>query len=70
MEFNPLTRPLAKQIAEIARSTETDEWTGKKITIYPVPMKVAGQDRIAVRAKAPTNGTTPPPDSLQDEEED
>jgi len=65
-----LTPKLAGQIAEIARSTETDEWTGAKVTLYPVPMRVAGEDRIAIRAKAPTNGTTPPPESLQDQDEE
>lgn len=64
-----LTRTLAGQIAEIVRSTETDEWTGKKVTLYPFPCTVAGQPRIAIRAKPPTNGTTPPPPELQDEEE-
>ena len=64
-----LTRPLAFQIAEVLRSMDTDEWTGKRITIYPQPMMVAGQQRIAVRAKAPTNGDSTPPETLQDEEE-
>jgi hypothetical protein len=65
-----LTRPLAMQIAEILRSTDTDEWTGKKVTIFPQPLTVAGQPRVAIRAKAPTNGTDTPPLSLMDEEEE
>jgi hypothetical protein len=65
-----LTRPLAMQIAEILRSTDTDEWTGKKVTIYPQPLIVAGQHRVAIRAKTPTNGTDTPPPSLMDEEEE
>ena len=50
-----LTPPLARQIAEIL-GDETDTWTGKRITIYPVPMRVAGIDRIAIRAQPATNG--------------
>lgn len=64
-----LTRPLAHQIADIVGSEETDEWKGCRVTLYPQKMQVAGQDRIAVRAKAPSSITTPPPEGLQDEEE-
>jgi len=62
-----LNRTLAEQIATILDSNDTDAWTGKKITIYPVPMTVAGQQRIAIRAKVPTNGESTPPPALQDD---
>lgn len=61
---------LCKTLAyEIATATDTDpdqdvsEWTGKRVTIYPQPMTVAGKHRIAIRARkpAPDNGTAPPP---------
>ncbi len=64
-----LSHTLAEQIAAIVKSDDTDQWIGKKVTLYSQPMKVAGKDRIAIRAKAPSNGETPPPHALQDEEE-
>ncbi len=47
-----LSRTLASQIGSIY-GEETDEWTGKPITLYPQPMRVAGQDRIAIRGRRP-----------------
>lgn len=64
-----LTRPLAMQIAQFLNSTETDSWTGKKIQIYPEPLTVAGQPRIAIRARVAPNGVDTPPPGLQEEEE-
>jgi hypothetical protein len=64
-----LSRTLAEQIAAIVKEDDTDKWIGKKITLFAQPMKVAGKDRIAIRAKAPGSGETPPPAALQDEEE-
>jgi len=64
-----LSRTLAEQIAAICKSDETASWVGKSVTLYTVAMKVAGKDRLAIRAKAPANGTTPPPPALQEEEE-
>lgn len=65
-----LNRTLAGQIAQITGEDDTDNWTGRRITLYPQPMKVAGQDRIAIRARAPKpdNGQSPPPASLQEED--
>jgi len=51
-----LTRTLANQIAGITGSRETDAWIGKRITIYPEPMQVAGRACIAIRARKPANG--------------
>jgi len=50
-----LTRALAEQIAQVLLTDETDEWTGKKITLYPQPMNVAGTQRIAIRARKPAD---------------
>lgn len=51
-----LSHTLADQITRITGSEDTDEWAGKKITIYPEPVTVAGVDRIAIRARA-VNGS-------------
>ena len=64
-----LSRTLAEQIAAVVKSDDTDQWVGKKVTLFAQPMKVAGKDRIAIRAKAPGIEETPPPAALQDEEE-
>ena len=66
-----LSRTLAYQIADITGSDETADWTGKRITLYPQPMTVAGKRRIAIRARKPAagNGTAPPPATLSDEED-
>jgi hypothetical protein len=64
-----LNRTLAQQIASI-HGPETDDWTGKRITIYPVPMTVAGKHRIAIRARAAQDGEKTPPPSMQEENEE
>ncbi len=48
-----LSRTLATQIAEIAGSDDTDNWIGKKVTLYPQPMTVAGRQVVAIRARKP-----------------
>lgn len=48
-----LSRTLAEQIASILHSDDTDQWIGKKITLFPQPLTVAGKSRIAIRAKKP-----------------
>lgn len=67
-----LSRTLAYQIANIAGSEETTDWTGKRITLYPQPMTVAGKKRVAIRARAPKpgNGTAPPPASLTENDDE
>jgi len=47
-----LNRTVAYQIAEFLGSEETDDWTGKRITLYPQPMTVAGRKVTAIRARA------------------
>jgi hypothetical protein len=47
-----LNRTLAYQIAEILGNEETQEWQGKKITIYPQSIMVAGKKVNTIRARA------------------
>lgn len=47
-----LSRPLALSISEALGESDTEKWTGKAITIYPLPMTVAGRNLVAIRAKA------------------
>lgn len=47
-----LTAALARQIAQLTGETDTDNWPGKAITLYPEPMTVAGVARVAIRARA------------------
>lgn len=54
-----LTKPLAFSIAQALVESNTDNWTGKAITLYPQPMTVAGQNLIAIRARAVSNGNGP-----------
>lgn len=46
-----LSRTLAQQIAAAVGSDDTDDWPGKKITIFPEPMSVAGRNVVAIRAR-------------------
>ncbi|MHA1544116.1 MAG: hypothetical protein ACTSU8_03175 [Alphaproteobacteria bacterium] len=48
-----LSRTLADQIAGILQADDTDQWTGKKVTLFPQPLTVAGTPRIAIRARKP-----------------
>lgn len=69
-----LCKTLAYEIAKAVGCDEDEDvsnWTGKRVTIYPKPMKVAGKTRIAIRARKPaaSNGTAPPPATLSDEED-
>jgi hypothetical protein len=69
-----LCKTLAYEIAKAIGCDENEDvsnWIGKKVTLYPQPMKVAGKDRIAIRARKPTagNGVAPPPTALSDEED-
>lgn len=52
-----LGKPLALQIAKALGEEDTDQWAGKKITIYPESVTVAGMQRLAIRARAYTNGS-------------
>lgn len=46
-----LSKTLANQIANTVGSEETDEWEGKKVTLIPVSVSVAGVQRVAIRAR-------------------
>lgn len=47
-----LTKPLAMSIAQAVGESDTDQWPGKSITLYPQAMTVAGRDLVAIRARA------------------
>jgi hypothetical protein len=40
-----------------------DAWTGKRVQLYPEPM------RVAIRARPARNGSTEPPSSLNEDED-
>lgn len=63
-----LNRTIAEQIAQAVGSDESDDWIGKKITLFPLPMVVAGKNRVAIRVKPPVNGPSDPPPEFQEEE--
>jgi len=71
-----LSRTLAYQFAEILGSEDTDDWLGKRITLYPQPMLVAGRHLTAIRARAakveyePPEGTALPKSLAEDAEEE
>lgn len=44
-------RVLAEQIAKAVGSDDTDHWTGKRVTLYPENIMVAGVPRVAIRAR-------------------
>jgi len=48
-----LNRTIGEQISAIVGSDDTDNWKGHRIVIFPVPVDVAGQKRVAIRARAP-----------------
>lgn len=54
-----LSRPLALSIAEALSEPDVDKWPGQAITIYPQPMRVAGRDLVAIRARAAAAQPTP-----------
>jgi hypothetical protein len=47
-----LGRTLAYQIAEAMGADDTDQWIGRRVTLYPQPMTVAGKSVTAIRARA------------------
>ena len=50
-----LSKTLASQIAQALESDESDDWTGKQVTLFPKPMTVAGVQRVAIRARKSTD---------------
>lgn len=65
-----LNRTIAEQIAGVVGSEETQEWGGKVITIYPVEMKVAGEQRVGIRVRKPAAGAAARTEALDHEEEE
>jgi phage-related baseplate assembly protein len=69
-----LNRTMAYQIAEFLGSEETDDWLGKRITLYPQPMTVAGRKVVAIRARAAQSaaaaGDVIPPSLAEDDDEE
>lgn len=54
-----MSRTMASTIAA-SFGPDTDTWAGRSITLTPVPVKVAGADRIAIRCSIPPqNGGRP-----------
>lgn len=47
-----LSRPLALQIAQALGEPDTDNWPGRRVVLFPVPMTVAGAACVAIRARA------------------
>ncbi len=47
-----LCRTLAYQIGEALGSDDTAQWLGKRITIYPEQITVAGRRKFAIRARS------------------
>ncbi len=57
-----LSKTLATQIARAVGSDDTEEWPGKRVTLFPETVNVAGQTRVAIRARqaaAPVQTSTP-----------
>lgn len=50
-----LSKTLATQIAQTLNCNDTDDWNGKKVTLFPEPMTVAGVQRVAIRARKSTD---------------
>jgi hypothetical protein len=69
-----LNRTVAYQIAEFLGSEETDDWIGKRITLYPQPMTVAGRKVTAIRAQAaksaPATAEAIPPSLVEEDDDD
>lgn len=56
-----LSKPLALGIAEALGESDTDNWGGKRVTLYPQPMQVAGRNVIAIRARKANQQNQPAP---------
>ena len=57
-----LSKTLAFQISKAVGSEDTEEWPGKRVTLFPETVNVAGQTRVAIRARqaaAPVQTSTP-----------
>lgn len=50
-----LNKTNAEAMAEIFRSDDTDDWLGKRITIFPEQVKVSGAWKIGIRVRESEN---------------
>lgn len=59
-----LRRALADEIMQATGVTDTDEWRGKRVVIYPEQRMVARRNVVSIRARAPKphqQASTPAP---------
>jgi hypothetical protein len=68
-----LRRALADEIMQATGVTDTDEWRGKRVVIYPEQRTVARRNVVSIRARAPKahqqapTPATPTEDAATDE---
>lgn len=46
-----MSETLARAIAHVLDSDDTDVWSGRQVVIYPTTMKVAGRDVLTIAAR-------------------
>ena len=63
-----LSRTLAYQVGEAIGDEETDHWIGKRVTLYPQPMTVAGKRVTAIRARSAEAGKDKSPGNISEED--
>jgi len=56
-----LNKTNANMIAEIAKSDDTDDWNGVRISLYPTKVDYQGKRVDAIRIDYPAGGKPPPP---------
>lgn len=59
-----LSRLLAEQIAAATGFDDTEHWPGKAVTLYPETIKVAGVERVVIRARKVNPERVIPPGAL------
>src|SRR4030067_583564 len=64
-----LSRTLAYQVGEAVGDEETDHWVGKRVTLYPQTMMVAGKRVTAIRARSDDPGKDQSPGNIAEEDE-
>jgi hypothetical protein len=47
-----LRRKLARQLWKIFGTDEMNDWLGRRITLYPETIKIAGEQMVTIRARA------------------
>jgi len=59
-----LSRILAEQVAAATGFDDTEHWPGKAVTLYPEKIKVAGAERVVIRARKANPERSIPPGAL------